>query len=520
MGDYYYIMKNVYDVVQSFYDSELALEPVIKQDWVEGYLRQRAWQGDSDDELRQIWHHILSFELYLDASDMDYPGYLDEISAQEYSLVVQWMIDRVLGFKKNLKSVRKFFDTILGFFKYLEAKKVIVDCDELELASQEIAGGKRLQLFPASLAEQEGQEDFIEAGDSNIDSVAQTMAIGKAVERLMSKLGKYFQQKMFADDFQRALLLFNGPLEPLPTEEKEEFWLGFWDYFLFDYHLLLTDSIPLAHFQTTYGAKLSVEERQILQELLSARFSVFYIDLVVNHDWVDCVNLFTEERFRLPHPQFHHKQIKKMLFFGHVFSRENVMVNYVTSLEVSANLRRRIKEEVGRQKALYNIQEPGAGWDDLLGRHALAVRHTIDLLATMSKVNVTPFHQVDRVYPVSQAPGKCNEVVLALIAKQMPEYAFSSHDVRLASRMWRDFCDLNKVTVRKPETWAAAIIYAFSQLNGFRAVPAEQLATDLGISAGSVYNNRTKVSDVLELQQFDPRYVNEEGFVLSLFDFV
>lgn len=514
-------MKNVYDEVRNFYEQELVLEPVIKRDWVEGYLRQKAWQGASDDSLRPLWNHIRAFAMYLEASETDYTGYLEEVPAIEYTLVIQWMLEHVSGFRKNLKTVRQFFDSLLDFFKYLAGRKLIADCDELETAAKEIAGGKKLELFPPSLGDFDTL--FDESGDSGIkqpDFGVKAMALGKAVERLMSKLGSYFQQKEFADDFHRALLLFNGPLEPLPTEERDEFWLGFWDYFLFDYHLLLTDSIPLAHFQAGFRNRLTAEERQILDELLSARFCVFYIDHVINHDWVECINLFTEERFRLPHPQFHYKQIKKMLFFGHVFSRENIMVNYVTSLEVSANLRRRIKQEVSRQKALFNIQEPAGSWEDMLARHALAVRHTIDLLATMAKVNVTPFHQIDRSYPVPGPKAVANEEVIQALTRQMPEYAFSRYDIELACRMWRDFCQLGKVIVRKPEVWAAAVMVAFSQINGFRTIPIEQLAIDLGISAGGIYTNRGKLFDILELQKFDPRYVNEEGFVLSLFDFL
>ena len=336
----------------------------------------------------------------------------------------------------------------------------------------------------------------------------------------MARLGGYFQQSEFTDDFHRALLLYNGPVNAMPTEENEQFWLGFWDYFLFDYHLIISDETPLAHFQKMYKSKLSAEERTILQELLSARFCVFYVDQVVNHDWIDCVHLFTEERFRLPHPRFHHKNVKKMLFFGHVFSQENIMVNYITTLEISPVLRRRIKEEVNRQKVLYNVQEPAGDWKDMLSRHALIVRHTIGLLSSMAKVIVTPFHQIGRRYPVIERRllvGGSFET-LRMIKERMPEYSYSLHDVRLACRMWSDYSNLSELKVRRPEIWAATAIYAFSQINGIRLISAEKLASDFGVSASSIYTNRTKMIDLLELQQYDPRYINEEGFLLSLFD--
>ena len=515
-------MKNVYDEVRSFYENEIKLESAIKRDLVEGYLRKQAWQGVADEHLRQNWNHIRALALYLDTGETDYSDYLDGISAHEYSLAVQWIIEHVPGFKKSVKSVRQFFDTLKDFFQYLLERKVVQDYAQLEFAAKEIAGGKKLQFYSPALVNFDDLMDDMLIDELSPDHAEEmrALSLGKAVEQLMNKLGSYFQQKEFADDFHRALLLYNGPMNSLPTEDNEEFWLGFWDYFLFDYHLLFTDATPLAHFQAANSNKLSTEERTVLHELLSARFCVFYIDQVVNHDWVECIHLFTDERFRLPHPRFHHKQIKRMLFFGHVFSQDNIMVNYVTSMEMSPNLRRRIKEEVNRQKALYNIQEPEADWKDMLSRHALVVRHTIDLLATMAKVIVTPFHQIDRKYPIiaPHTPSLTVQAVTGLLKQYMPRYAFSLHDIQLASRLWNDFSCLSQVKVRKPAIWVAAVIYSFSQLNGFRMIPADQLAADLGVSTSGIYTNRTKMYDTLELQQFDPRYINEEGFVLSLFD--
>lgn len=513
-------MKNVYDDVSRFYESEEQQEPIVQQDWVEGYLRQKAWQGLSDDDLRQNWHYIRAFADYLDVNGTYYEYDLGEFPCHEYGLALQWMSKNGPAFRLNLKTVRSFFEVLQDFYRYLESRGLISGYEELERAALEIPGGKRLNLFPPSLHPDREVSEDPKGGESEGSHPMEAVAMGRAIERLMARLGSYFQQREFTNDFHRALLLFNGPINSIPAEENGHFWMRFWDYFLFDYHLIASDDTPLAHFQKKYKSKLSAEERTILQELLSARFCVFYVDQVVNHDWIDCVHLFTEERFRLPHPQLHHKNVKKMLFFGHVFSRENMMVNYMTTLEISPILRRRIKEEVTRQKALYNVQEPAGDWKDMLSRHALIVRHTIDLLSSMAKVIVTPFHQIDRNYPVIKKgllSGAAFET-LTMILERMPDYTYSLHDTRLAGRMWTDFSNLTELKVRKPELWAASVIYTFSQINGIRLISADRLATDFGVSAGSIYSNRTKIMELLELQQYDPRYINEEGFLLSLFD--
>jgi hypothetical protein len=99
----------------------------------------------------------------------------------------------------------------------------------------------------------------------------------------------------------------------------------------------------------------------------------------------------------------------------------------------------------------------------------------------------------------------------------MPEYGFSRHDLKLARRLWHDYSQLSASTIRKPGAWAAAVVYVYAQLNSPQGVSAEQLAVDFGVSTSSVYTNRDKIFRALDLTKFDPRYLNEEGFVYSLF---
>jgi hypothetical protein len=503
------LIKNVYDEVRRFYEVDAEGYAAIRRDWVEGFLRQKAWGGADDEELRDIWANLRMFLLYLrhtEAAD------LEEIPYQEYSRVIKWLTSHVKGFKATLKPVRRFFNILIEFYRHLAVRKVVADTSELEQAAQEIAGGKKIKLL---------DDRRLLLGKSTAALTEELSdVVNDIVEGLMLKLGAFFQRQEFHDDFQRALFLFAGPLNTLPDSEPGEFshfWQEFWDYFLFDYHLLASDKTPLTQFAETSRSGFSQEERQIMDELLGARFTVFTVQRLLDEDWVQCANLFSGEEFRLPRPDFTYKVMKNMLFFGHVFSRETVIVNYITSVETSANLRRRIKEEALRQKAIFEVQQPEATWDDYFARHALVFRHTVDALITLAKVNVTPFAQLGREYPAGTGRRATDTRVSALFAKVMPEYGFSRHDQQLALRLWHDFCQLTAVRVRKPGAWAAAAIYAYAQINSPQGIAAEQLAVDLEVSPSSVYANRDRIFKVLQLDKFDPRYLNEEGFVYSLF---
>ncbi len=510
-------IKNVYDEVQLFFDEELEWNSTIKREWVEGFLRQKAWQGADDQVLRDMWHNLQMFVAYLAYSgDMT----IDEMSATEYSLAVEWMIVQAEGFKPTIKVVNHLFDVLREFYNYLATKKIFFDMSELEQAAKFMTGSKRLK--------------FIELGDE--ESLLHLKApltvpkdigriVGEAVEQLMLKFSSYFQQENFIEDFDRALVLYLGPLGQMPEDEtNDEFWLGFWDYFLFDYHLLANDRTPIAQFQLDYSDRLNDEERKILHELMEAKFTVFYVESVVNQDWVDCVNLLTDEKFRLPNPNFDYKLVKKLLFYGHVFlqqeERELVMINFITSVEISSNLRKRIKEEINRQKAMLNLQQPHATWGDFVERHANAVRHTIDLLATWARVNVTSYLQLERCFPQPETEKKnVNMAVTEAIQTFMPQFGYSFHDVVLAQKLWQDFSRLTTITVRKPAVWAAAVIHAYSQVNnGEGDVSLETLVEEMEVSRSGVSSNRGKLFDVLQLEKYDPRYLSEEGMISLLYD--
>lgn len=510
-------IKNVYDEVRVFFDEQEEWDSTIKREWVEGFLRHKAWQGANDEVLRDAWRNLQMFVSYLAYSG---ETALDEMTASEYSLAVEWMIVQIEGFKPNIKTVKHLFEVILEFYSYLATRKVIVDTMEINYALDFMTGGKRLRFM-------EGED---EQGDLPVKSsltVPKDLGriVGEAVERLMLKFSAYFQQENFVEDFDRALVLYLGPLGQMPEDEDDdEFWLGFWDYFLFDYHLLANDRTPLIQFNIDYRDKLAGEEHKILQELMGAKFTVFYVESIINQDWVECVNLLTDEKFRLPNPNFDYKLVKKLLFYGHVFlqqeERELVMINFITSVEISSNLRRRIKEEIIRQKAMLELQQPGATWDDFVGRHANAVRHTIDLLATWARVNVTSYAQVERNFPQPVKSDKVvNTEVVELIASSMPKFGYSKHDAVLVQKLWQDFSGITTVNIRKPAAWAAAAIQAFSQINNGEAeMPADTLAEEMAVAKSSISANRVKIFDVLKLEKYDPRYLSEDGIVSLLYD--
>ncbi|MBP1764672.1 MAG: hypothetical protein H6Q65_1730 [Firmicutes bacterium] len=510
-------MKNVYDEVQLFFDQEMDWEPFIQQETIEGFLRQKAWQGSSDKKLQEIWQNLRMFILYLAHSEHDN---LDEITCREYSVIIEWLVGCVSGFKATLGAISYFFDVLLSFFRFLQNKKMVNNTEELESAIRLIPPGEKNEIVHSL---------FFEKNNPRLPSGVTEQVAGKKslywnainnqelVSRLMGRLGSYFQNEDFSADFRRALLWYTGPYTKIPGQDQEDFWMGFWDYFLLDYRLLRNDKKALAHFHETHAKSLTFEEHHILSDMMNVRFVVFFVERILPQEKIQCVDLFSGEKFQLPCPDIDYKRMKKLLFYGHIFLQDSVLLNYMTSVEISTNLRRRIRQEVLRQKAMFSIQDPDASWRDFYNRHALLVRHTIEMLLTTAKVNVTPFEPLERKLPVITEACVPNVDVQKLIAQSIPKYGFSYHDERIAQKLWHDFSQLAGISVRKPKIWAATVLYVYSRLNSPHGIPTEDLARGFRISVASIYSNKKKMVDLLQLYPYDPRYLNEEGFIYLVY---
>lgn len=513
-------MKNVYEQVQAFYEHEKEWRAPVSREWIDGFLRNKAWQGAEDTELRDHWRQLELFILYLMYIDNTDLGKLEQ---DEYQRAIAWLDRHVTGFTANIRNIRRFFGTLREFYIYLAAsRKVQVNLLLLQGAEAFLASEKRKSPVRSRTIGRDNRLStdemarLIRENGSDIEGDI-GKSVGETAERLMTKLGTFFQADCFSEDLKRALFLYSGPEELAPEAQDEEFWLGFWDYFLFDYHLIANDLTPLAYFDAEAGNTLAAEQCMLLTQLQAAQFTVFFVNKISGQEWVECINLFTDEKFQLPWPEFGFETLKKSLFYGHVFSQDIVMVNYVTCVEVSVVLRRRIKEQVIKQKKIFEVQCPNATWNEFFKRHALGVRHAIDRLLNLATVNVTPFALLDKEYPKANVKRSVNREVLAHISKVMRGYSFSLHDIKLAHRMWEDFSQLSTTRVQKSEVWAAAVVFTYAQTNYPQGLSARRLATDLDIASKSIYNGRKKIRQILDLSTFDPRYLSEEGLVCSLF---
>lgn len=511
-------MKNVYDEIQDFYDGCMDFDLVIEQAVVEGYLRKKAWQGLRDEELKEFWQSLRAFFHYLNFADI---YTLQEISEQEYVEFALWMEENCAVFQFSEKAIVDLFQKLRDFQRFLQAKKLAYEHDlEILEAAQTAFFLEGKFIRPVLEREEEFFMESIQQQDAVSDETANKLNF--LLERLLNKIGLYYKNEEFSHDFNRAISLYSGPFNSIPEEEGEEFWLGFWDYFLFDYHLSSSDLTPLAYFYESKKDGLTTDEKHILGDLLHAKFTVFYIHRIVNQYTVECIDLMTDEKIQLPIPDYGMYDYRKILLYGHVYSEGVVMLNYITSVQVSAKLRKRIKEEIVRQHVLYQRQQKDACIDAFFERHAILVRHVIDILIHLAKVNVgLPALQLQSV-PAVDVPVLAKDPVAKQLEILASRYKFSCFSEKLLLKMWNDYlfvrdeaqCLNSSITVA-----ASAVFLSFSMINGMNFIRKNQVLENTEVSEEAFNGVCDKVVDALQLQLFDSRYLTEEGFVLSLYAF-
>lgn len=502
-------MENVYDIVSSFYWEEPDMEAIVARREVERFLRKRAWQGESAGDLLDTWFQMQSlFEYVLTIA----PVTLDELTADEYSRAIQYIGDQTDD-PVTLEEAIDLFEVWHDFYEQLADDKLIDSLDALEMAQMRMTEGEEIgYVEPVSFTDKVNlmQADLAYADPEPAEF---NQFLGHLAEGLLLKMSAFFQGKEFTRDLERALYLYAGPFLDIVTEKDANFWQGFWDFFLFDYHLIKTDRTPIALFGEKMYEVLDVEEQRIYSDWEKMRFSLFEVVRVQADDWVVCQDLFTDETFALPKSVVGRREsYEECLFYGHIRINGVVMVNHVVRVEATPALRRRIRAEILHQLRLFQCAYPEAELDDLFLRHVASVRHLIDILCQMRTVTVMSSTRLSEMRAVGEG------MLTLALAKEIDVLVpmLSLYDKRQIGKMCIDYQALAKPSLILDREALIAMVGVFLQLNHSRFLSVEEaIAGEVDWTASDAKQNL--IIEELNITPFDARYLNEEGFIYSLF---
>lgn len=449
------------------------------------------------------------------------------LTIYDYQETVRGAIGEKVGFTADEASVREIFAIIKKFFAYYR-RYLSPSLEEAALQRQTLK--EALASFfdegEFIMPKRRTKKEFYSSlnyeemlGPEMLDKLDSLM------DGLLARIDAFYHQDKYGNDLERATHLFCGPdgetgdiLHHLPEETAEETWMTFWDYFLFDYHLLDSDEIPLQHFFHLNKEKLSLSEIDMLRDMMQSEFMIFTIE-EDRGDSCRCRNLLTDELVTLPHPDLPLMDVSQQIFYGHVHLCGLMMTNHIVALPASPRLRRRMKDILLRQLTMFRCQHRKATVQEFLHRESAMVRHTLHIMSSFAQLNVLPNAQMPTPLPkqpVLHDTFREEEDVLAEIARHI---GFSRFAVGLIWKLFEDYVSVSG-TPEDSDSMPAimtACLFAYGSINGLDFTQIPRFYHILGARKQDIQHHMTAIRECLKCRPFDPRYLTEEGFVTSLY---
>lgn len=507
-------MSNVYTLVDDFYNSNYNFDRIMPQAIVEKYLRRKAWHGAKDNYLKDIWGILSLLIAYTEELNL---YSLASLSVYDYQEIMYRYAQDHKEFCLTEKSVLTVVNNIEDFYKYLQEDVQDVFETLKDLRESFFEGDQFVMPLRRSKDEfyssLEHMEDISEAEMDKLNAL---------MDGLLHRMDAFFHRPEYKKDMDRALSMFIGPedvflLEELSDEEAQSFWLCFWDFFLFDYHTIVSDVSPIQVFYKSHKDKLSLSERDILLDLMDVDFSVFSIEYY-DVDRVICRNLFSEEILELPLQAVYDGNAGESILYGHTRTKGVMMLNYITVLPASRKLQKRMKEEILNLYDIFKCQNPSASFSDFNRRHAGAVRHTLNILAQFAQLHVGPRRPELSLMPLSAEFSE----VFGVNKKRFLALAMDSGLSRFSAELaFRLFCDYMRKTgeTYKECDLSAVMLSAIMKLLEINGSDMPAIFEEMGSlqSTKEITARMADIQEKLAITLFDPRYLSEEGVIRSLY---
>lgn len=503
--------SNVYDIVADFYDNDEGWNQILQRTYAEGFLRKEAWRGLADEKLQEEWGYIVMLCIYVGHTET----FLGDLTSEDIIDLVAWCGRNVSEFHISSSKVADFLEVLSRFFAFLKNKKAIVSASAFSKAKDELLNkDNELQLI-ATNGEFLPNQDFRAQSAADDLPVKVFLDINEMLQDLLDELHIFFKKPEFQLDLERGVFFYYGIIHSqyISKEmEDEEFWQCFWDYFLFDYHLIINDKTPLEHFYCENKESYT----DLLEELLRAKLVAFTVE-GFNEDGISiCKDFITGEVYYLSIPVDEEVTVDDGVFIGHIFYNKTMIMNCIYCLQFTKLARKKFLANLKKCYAWYQIQEQEGTWEDFIARNPMVLRHLAYIYSNFIKLD--GFHYETKVeHYKPQAFTKPDEVINCL-AKMMETYHFTSRDIFLAVRMWQDYLAQTNITVRKPDIWAAGIIENFIKLNAIYTYSTQNIVEMCWqVPLKSLQIAANKIKEQLAIEDHDPRYSNEEGFLMMLF---
>lgn len=519
---------NVFDKVGDFYTQDPGWEEVVPRRFVEGFLREQAWQGLGEEELDRLWLHLATFSIYLGNSY----SLLGDLNAEDFIDNVGWNGRNVAGFPVAEPFISRYLDSLAGFYDYLQRQHYIT-------ANPSAAKAKEWLLSP------EGRGCFSLDGQP-LAKRAQALAgvpdlearvffdMSQDISDALEMVKYSFRDANFAAELARAKALYYSFLpvgcEFDPDNKDEE--KAFENYFLFDYRLGRFGVRPIELFRENfrvsdrkeiiYSNDGLLEQYAILKasvaELVKARLCFFTVEKDLGNGEYQCKDFFSGETYSLSLGCLAaiEKDFKQLIYCGHIFYNDSMVVDGLGALWVPQRGRKNLLALIDRARRFWGLRKgrAGASLKEFFQANPVFPRNALLSCAQGMSYPLLPIP--DGLGDYEPAPLLKDEDNKALATAMLRE-GFGLDEVDIARQLWADFRRAYQQEIVDAKPWLAALIKVLLQLWGLgkrKQAVRSRYFQDMEVEEVPLCAKTIK--RCAGVQPRDPRYLNQEGMLMEL----
>ncbi len=505
-------MENVFDAIEYIYSSEANPQNILKRKEIEGYLRTQAWAGCNDEQLMVKYEQIFMIILYLQMDESDI-GMLDR---DDFIDMVAWLGRNIPGFELDEAKLSEYLDCWQDFFNYLVTKRMV-----LHVNAPREAKALLLPQGKLALLDREGNflpeaKEYARFATPDPDEGV-IYNLDNAYAMLKKPLQVFFTKDNYKRDYLKALELFDVVL----VKDREELapnTVGheevFWQYFLFDYHMLRTDLTPIQYFYEKGFAKDKLHwgkaDRYYLEELQGTTLRIFSAEYQEEDGFYACRDFFTKEYFSVFIPTEENVVKKDWLLIGHLYGNDYRAMDYINSVYLPQGFRKKMLDQLLELRKWVSASWGHVpSWKEFISRYPLLVRHIFSLYSTYVMLESFGYQTKVQNYEPAEIPASVEPIFTRTLRILQRTLNIASYDMTLIRNMAGDFLQSYTINANDQILWCIAIVETFMRLNRL---------TDGGIVQGLEKINLDKmvkiVQATLQLEEYDPRYVNEHGLIM------
>ena len=179
-----------------------------------------------------------------------------------------------------------------------------------------------------------------------------------------------------------------------------------------------------------------------------------------------------------------------------------------------------MREVVLRQYELFKFQQPKAALEQFFLREAAAVRHILHVMSDYAQLNVVSLREMPKKVEQREELAEIFLEEVNALEEIVKRIGFGVYACLLIRALFVDALSVlgdEKLCRAKMPALMTAVLLMFIKINGYDYTATPDLYYLFGSEKQDTEKLTQELKEKLDVRVFDPRYLTEDGVVLSLY---